>query len=132
MKSMLNSFVQAESKAPTGIEGLDDITNGGLPSGRTTLLVGGPGSGKTLFVLRFLVNGAQKCMEPGIFVAFEEHSKRIIANSEGPSSSSDCTSRKARKTPRARLPISARFAEHTCRTRTRSKSWTCCANRNAR
>jgi circadian clock protein KaiC len=68
------------SKAVTGIEGFDEITHGGLPRGRTTLLEGGPGSGKTLFALRFLVHGAQKCDEPGIFVAFEETSKRIVAN----------------------------------------------------
>ncbi|HWN96028.1 MAG TPA: circadian clock protein KaiC [Methylomirabilota bacterium] len=70
-------------KALTGIEGFDEITHGGLPRGRTTLLEGGPGSGKTLFALRFLVHGAQDCNEPGIFVAFEETSKRIVANAEG-------------------------------------------------
>jgi len=70
------------AKAATGIEGFDDITYGGLPSGRTTLLVGGPGSGKTLFALRFLAHGARECHEPGIFVAFEETSKRIVANAE--------------------------------------------------
>jgi circadian clock protein KaiC len=70
------------SKASTGIEGFDAITYGGLPRGRTTLLVGGPGSGKTLFSLRLLEHGAQACNEPGIFVAFEETSKRIVANAE--------------------------------------------------
>jgi circadian clock protein KaiC len=69
-------------KTKTGIEGFDDITDGGLPTGRPTLLLGGPGSGKTLFGLRFLVHGAQNCSEPGIFVAFEENSARIIANAE--------------------------------------------------
>ncbi|MEO6874841.1 MAG: circadian clock protein KaiC [Opitutaceae bacterium] len=68
------------SKMPTGIEGFDDITHGGLPRGRATLLVGGPGSGKTLFALRFLAHGAMECNEPGIFVAFEETHNRIIAN----------------------------------------------------
>ena len=68
------------SKATTGIQGFDEITHGGLPRGRTTLLVGGPGSGKTLFGLRFLVEGARACNEPGIFVAFEETSQRIVAN----------------------------------------------------
>src|SRR5205085_8188017 len=58
-------------KLPTGIEGFDDITNGGLPRGRTTLLSGGPGSGKTLFGLRFLAYGARNRGEGGIFVAFE-------------------------------------------------------------
>jgi circadian clock protein KaiC len=70
------------AKTPTGIAGFDEITGGGLPSGRTTLLVGGPGSGKTIFALQFLVHGAQDCEEPGIFVAFEEASKRIVANAE--------------------------------------------------
>lgn len=68
------------TKATTGIEGFDKITHGGLPRGRTTLLSGGPGSGKTLFALRFLVHGARDCREPGIFVAFEETSKRVIGN----------------------------------------------------
>jgi circadian clock protein KaiC len=67
-------------KAPTGIAGIDDITGGGLPRGRTTLLQGGPGSGKTVFALEFLVHGARHNKEPGIFVAFEETSKRILAN----------------------------------------------------
>ncbi len=66
-------------KAATGIRGLDDITNGGLPRGRATLLAGGPGCGKTVLALQILVNGAQRD-EPGIFVAFEEDSARIVAN----------------------------------------------------
>ena len=53
-----------------------------MPRGRTTLLVGGPGSGKTLFALQFLAHGAQHCNEPGIFVAFEETPTRIVANAE--------------------------------------------------
>jgi len=69
-------------KAPTGIIGFDEITGGGLPRGRTTLLVGGPGSGKTVFALQFLAHGAE-CKEPGIFVAFEETADRIITNVEG-------------------------------------------------
>jgi circadian clock protein KaiC len=75
-------LVQLQAKAPTGITGLDEITGGGLPRGRTTLLVGGPGSGKTILALQFLVHGAEVCREPGIFVAFEETSKRILANAE--------------------------------------------------
>ena len=71
------------AKAPTGIAGLDEITEGGLPSGRTTLVVGGPGSGKTILALQFLVNGARDRREPGIFVAFEETSDRILANAAG-------------------------------------------------
>ena len=70
----------AATKALTGVTGFDEITSGGLPRGRTTLLVGGPGSGKTIFALQFLVQGAQTGQEPGIFVAFEESSERIIAN----------------------------------------------------
>jgi len=69
-------------KAPTGIAGFDEMTGGGLPHGRTTLLEGGPGSGKTIFALRFLVHGVEACNEPGIFVAFEETSERIVANAE--------------------------------------------------
>ncbi|MGK2952323.1 MAG: circadian clock protein KaiC [Thiobacillus sp.] len=68
------------NKAPTGITGFDEITGGGLPHDRTSLLVGGPGSGKTLFGLQFLMHGARHCKEPGIFIAFEENSRRIIAN----------------------------------------------------
>jgi circadian clock protein KaiC len=71
------------SKSVTGIHGFDEITGGGLPPGRTTLLQGGPGSGKTIFALQFLVHGAQNCSEPGIFVAFEETPERIITNFEG-------------------------------------------------
>jgi len=67
-------------KSLTGIVGFDGITGGGLPLGRTTLVIGGPGSGKTLFALQFLAHGARHFNEPGIFVAFEEDSKRILAN----------------------------------------------------
>jgi len=70
------------TKAPTGIAGLDEITGGGLPRGRTTLLVGGSGSGKTILALQFLVNGAQEHGEPGIFVAFEETPARIVGNAD--------------------------------------------------
>jgi circadian clock protein KaiC len=73
----------AKKKSLTGIDGFDDITGGGLPHGRTTLLTGGPGSGKTIFALQFLVHGALRCREPGIFVAFEETPQRIVANFEG-------------------------------------------------
>lgn len=67
-------------KARTGIEGFDEITNGGLPRGRTTLIEGGPGSGKTVMGLQSLVNAARADGEPGIFVAFEESSERLMAN----------------------------------------------------
>ena len=67
-------------KIPTGIEGFDELSRGGLPRHRTTLLKGGPGSGKTVFALQSLVNAARKRQEPGIFVAFEESTPEIIAN----------------------------------------------------
>jgi len=83
MKSAPLSHVpDTPTKAPTGITGLDEMTGGGLPRGRTTLLVGGSGSGKTILALQFLVNGTQRCDEPGIFVAFEETPTRIIANAK--------------------------------------------------
>lgn len=67
-------------KRPTGIAGFDAMTGGGLPTGRTTLIEGGPGSGKTVFALQSLVHGALAHGEPGIFVAFEESRERITAN----------------------------------------------------
>ena len=79
MKPLRSPFLKGPPKAPTGIAGFDDITGGGVPRSRTTLVVGGPGSGKTIFALEFLVHGAQG-NEPGLFVAFEETSKRIMAN----------------------------------------------------
>src|ERR1700693_379641 len=82
MKVVRSPVAGVPAKAPTGIKGFDEITGGGLPRGRTTLLVGGPGSGKTILALQFLVHGARDCKEPGIFVAFEETSKRIAANAE--------------------------------------------------
>ena len=74
--------VLSASKDRTGIAGFDEITGGGLPRSRTTLVIGGPGSGKTILGLQFLTHGAQHSNEPGIFVAFEESSKRIVANAE--------------------------------------------------
>lgn len=59
-------------KCPTGVAGLDEMTRGGLPKGRPTLVCGGPGSGKTLFAMTFLVNGAIAHGEPGVFMSFEE------------------------------------------------------------
>jgi circadian clock protein KaiC len=76
----LTPISHALEKMPTGIEGLDEITGGGLPRNRTSLVVGGPGTGKTVFALQTLVNGARRWGEPGIFVAFEENSHQIIAN----------------------------------------------------
>jgi circadian clock protein KaiC len=68
------------TKMLTGIQGFDEITGGGLPRGRTTLVMGGPGCGKTVFALQALVNGAHGKSEPGLFVAFEESTHQIIAN----------------------------------------------------
>jgi circadian clock protein KaiC len=82
MTSVRSLLAAGPTKTPTGITGFDQITGGGLPRGRTTLLVGGPGSGKTILALQFLVHGAQDCREPGIFVAFEETAERIVANAE--------------------------------------------------
>lgn len=73
---------QPIEKAATGIAGLDGIMRGGLPRGRTTLIEGGPGCGKTILALQTLVNGARQAGEPAIFVAFEESSRRIVANAE--------------------------------------------------
>ena len=70
----------AMKKIFSGIEGFDDITCGGLPLGRTTLLMGGAGSGKTVLSLQILVSAAENHGTRGIFVAFEENARRIAAN----------------------------------------------------
>ena len=75
-----NQDVAGLHKMPTGVEGFDAITGGGLPRNRTSLILGGPGGGKTVFALQTLVNGARQFGEPGIFVAFEENSRHILAN----------------------------------------------------
>ncbi len=67
-------------KTPTGINGLDEITEGGLPKGRPTLICGDAGSGKTLFSMEFIVKGATNYNEPGVFVAFEEKSEDLTLN----------------------------------------------------
>jgi circadian clock protein KaiC len=73
-------ILQQLQKTPTGITGLDEITNGGLPKGRPTLICGGPGSGKTVFSIEFIVKGAMEFNEPGVFVAFEEKSEELAVN----------------------------------------------------
>src|SRR5580692_4080618 len=81
MRSLVkNQDVEGLHKMPTGVAGFDAITGGGLPRNRTILLLGGPGSGKTVFALQTLVNGARQFGEPGIFVAFEENSRQILIN----------------------------------------------------
>lgn len=67
-------------KIKTGITGLDEITQGGLPKGRPTLICGEAGSGKTLFSLEFIVRGAMEFNEPGVFMAFEEKSEELTLN----------------------------------------------------
>lgn len=67
-------------KTPTGIKGLDEITGGGLPRGRPTLVCGGAGCGKTLLAAEFLVRGATEFGEPGVLMAFEETEKELTAN----------------------------------------------------
>ena len=67
-------------KSPTGIQGFDEITDGGLPTGRPTLVCGGAGCGKTLFGMEFLVRGATQFNEPGVFMSFEETNDELIKN----------------------------------------------------
>jgi circadian clock protein KaiC len=67
-------------KSRTGIGGFDEITEGGLPAGRPTLVCGGPGCGKTLFAMQFLVSGATRFGEPGVFMSFEEASDDLAKN----------------------------------------------------
>jgi circadian clock protein KaiC len=70
----------AVGKAPTGISGLDEITFGGFPAGRPTLVSGGPGSGKTLLGVSFLVNGAESFSEPGVLLTFEENAEELASD----------------------------------------------------
>jgi circadian clock protein KaiC len=70
-------------KIATGLQGFDELSHGGLPRNRISLLKGGPGSGKTVFALQSLVNAARQREERGIFVAFEERPQQIIANAAG-------------------------------------------------
>lgn len=67
-------------KSPSGIAGFDEITGGGLPLGRPSLVCGGPGCGKTLFAMQFLVNGAVQFDEPGVFMSFEENADELTKN----------------------------------------------------
>lgn len=74
--------IDPTEKLSSGIEGFDDITGGGLPLRRTTLLMGGPGCGKTVLALQMLVSAAMRAGTPGIFVAFEENARRVAGNAE--------------------------------------------------
>src|ERR1019366_6135558 len=82
--SQQKKAIQASSKtlpkAFPGIQGLDEITGGGLPRGRPTLVSGGAGSGKTMFGLEFLVRGATQFGEPGVFISFEETIPDLTTN----------------------------------------------------
>jgi circadian clock protein KaiC len=68
------------AKTPTGTEGLDEITRGGIPTGRNTLVCGGAGSGKTLFAMKYLLCGAMQYGEPGLCVSFEENAEELAQN----------------------------------------------------
>ena len=68
------------AKIPSGISGLDEITGGGLPKGRPTLVCGAAGCGKTLMAMEFLVRGAVDHNEPGVFMAFEENEEELTKN----------------------------------------------------
>jgi len=80
VKRKIQSKQTTLPKSPTSIQGLDEITGGGLPKGRPTLVCGGAGCGKTLFAMEFLVRGATLYNEPGVFISFEETEKELIAN----------------------------------------------------
>ena len=75
-----NALPSPLPKTPTGIKGLDEISAGGLPRGRTTIVCGGPGCGKTMLGMEFLVRGAQEMNEPGVLIAFEETPEEIERN----------------------------------------------------
>jgi circadian clock protein KaiC len=79
-KTATGSSPKALRKSPTGIRGLDEITGGGLPTGRPTLVCGGAGCGKTLLAMEFLVHGASEYGEPGVFMAFEETAEELTEN----------------------------------------------------
>src|ERR1017187_9714314 len=70
----------ALSKSPVGIMGLDEITGGGLPRGRVSLVCGGPGAGKSLLALQFLVHGITEHGEAGVFASFEETAEELAQN----------------------------------------------------
>jgi circadian clock protein KaiC len=72
--------VEGIEKCPTGISGLDEITEGGLPQGRPTLVCGAAGCGKTLLAMEFIVRGIKEFNEPGVFMSFEETSEELAKN----------------------------------------------------
>src|SRR6187402_2894759 len=72
--------IPAFPKVPTGIQGLDEITGGGLPEGRPTLISGSAGCGKTMLATEFIVRGATQYGERGVFMMFEENAEELTAN----------------------------------------------------
>lgn len=80
MKKSIKTISRSLAKTPTGIAGFDEITFGGLPAGRPTLVCGSAGCGKTLLAMEFLVRGATMYDEPGVFIAFEETEKELAEN----------------------------------------------------
>jgi circadian clock protein KaiC len=80
VKSPPRDLSKGIEKAPSGISGLDEVTGGGLPRGRPTLVCGSAGCGKTLFAMEFLVRGATDFDEPGVFMAFEENEEDLAKN----------------------------------------------------
>ncbi|OGX58988.1 MAG: KaiC 1 [Omnitrophica WOR_2 bacterium RIFOXYB2_FULL_38_16] len=79
-KNVMSSGMPELPKVLSGIQGLDEITFGGLPKGRPTLICGGPGCGKTLLAMEFLCRGAVQYNEPGVFIAFEEKEQDLVEN----------------------------------------------------
>ena len=67
-------------KTPTGVDGLNEITGGGFPKGRPTLICGSAGAGKTILAIQFLIKGITECNEPGVFMSFEESAKDLTQN----------------------------------------------------
>src|SRR5262245_29306216 len=78
--TMVSASREGIRKAPTGIPGLDEVTGGGLPAGRPTLICGSAGCGKTLMAMEFIVRGASERGEPGVFVTFEEMPEELTEN----------------------------------------------------
>lgn len=131
---MVAQTTNATNRALTGIKGFDTLT-GGLPRGRTSLLIGGPGCGKTIFALETLVEGAQQWGEPGIFVAFEENTSQILPNAGSfglrngarstastngsPRAASRASSRPSRRTPTRSSP------RNTASSSSSRTAWSC-------
>jgi circadian clock protein KaiC len=84
VKPKVKPAIEVLLKSPTGINGLDEITGGGLPKGRPTLVCGGTGCGKTLFAMEFLVRGAMEYDEPGVYLSFEEKSEELFVRLKSP------------------------------------------------